>query len=95
MTVSISCSTPTISLQEAIKSAEETLHGTYVSPSSTVSTADTGDNKFLQYLANPDGSATLVYAISVDNDNEGTSFLAYVDAHKGSVTAVLNYVAQW
>ena len=71
------------------------MHGTYVSPSSTVSTADTGDNnKFLQYLANPDGSATLVYAISVDNDNEGTSFLAYVDAHKGSVTAVLNYVAQ-
>ena len=70
------------------------MHGTYVPPP-TVSAADAGDgNKFLQYLANADGSATLVYAISIDNDTEGTYFLAYVDAHKGNVAAALNYVAR-
>jgi len=69
------------------------LHGTCVPP--TVSAADTGDdNKFLQYLPNADGSATLVYAISIDNDTEGTNFLAYVDAHKGNVAAALNYAVR-
>ncbi|KAF5362189.1 hypothetical protein D9756_002110 [Leucocoprinus leucothites] len=92
-TASISSSTPTISLQEAIKSAEETLHGTFVPSSSTASVADT-DKEYLEYLANENGSATLVFALSVSNDSEGTSFLAYVDAHKGAVVAAVNYVAQ-
>ncbi|KAJ3576539.1 hypothetical protein NP233_g347 [Leucocoprinus birnbaumii] len=95
-TASISSSTPTLSLEEAIKSAEERLHGSFVPPSSTATIAETvqDDRQFLEYLASADGSATLVYAISVANDSEGTSFLAYVDAHKGSVAAAISYVAQ-
>jgi extracellular elastinolytic metalloproteinase len=95
-TASISSSSPTISLQEAIKSAEETLHGTYTPPPSSASASvnTEGDKKFLEYLAKDDGSATLVYAIPVSNDSTGTSFLAYVDAQKGTVAAAVSYVAQ-
>jgi len=97
-TTSIASSTPTIPFQAAVKSAEDTLHGTYnpppSAPTTTSSTTSTNDDKkFLEYLANADGSATLVYSIPVRNDSEGTYFQAYVDAHEGKVVAATDYVA--
>jgi len=97
-TSSIASPTPTIPFQAAIKSAEDTLHGTYnpppSAPTTTSSTASTDDDKkFLEYLANANGSATLVYSVPVRNDTEGTYFQAYVDAHEGKVVAAIDYVA--
>ncbi|KXN84139.1 hypothetical protein AN958_00409 [Leucoagaricus sp. SymC.cos] len=93
VTASISSPTPTVSLQDAIKSAEETLHGTYSPPSISTSNSNTS-KELLEFLANVDGSATLVYAIPVSNNSEGASFLVYVDAHQGVVVAAINYVSQ-
>lgn len=94
---SIASPTPTIPFQTAVKSAEDTLHGTYNPPPSaptTSSTASTDDDKkLLEYLANADGSATLVYSVPVRNDTQGTYFQAYVDAHEGKVVAATDYVA--
>lgn len=91
---SIASPTPTIPFQTAVKSAEDTLNGTYNPPPSAPSTAGADDDKkYLEYLANSDGSATLVYSVAVRNDAQGTYFQAYVDAHEGKVVAATDYVA--
>lgn len=78
-----------------MKSAEGTLHGTYVPSSSpSTSSAISYDKASLEYLANKDGSATLVYSIAVRNNSEGTYFQGYVDAHEGRVVAVIDYAAR-
>ncbi|KAF7770265.1 hypothetical protein Agabi119p4_6239 [Agaricus bisporus var. burnettii] len=83
----------TLTLEEAIKVAEEALRGTYVPPTSPSASATSDDKSSLQFLANADGSATLVYSVPVKNDSQGTYFQAYVDAHEPKIVAATDYVA--
>jgi len=48
----------------------------------------------LQYLANADGSSSLVHVIQVKNDEAGKYFQAYVDAHTGQLVSTVNFVAE-
>lgn len=87
----------TITLEKAIKVAEEALHGTYVPPTPSSSTSPSAsvtpdDKSSLLYLANADGSATLVYSVPVKNDSTGTYFQGYVDAHEPKIVAATDYV---
>ncbi|KAF9454474.1 hypothetical protein P691DRAFT_770654 [Macrolepiota fuliginosa MF-IS2] len=90
---SVHPSSATIPYSAAIKTAEDTLHGTYVPPSTPDTSGAQDDKQFLEYLANQDSSLTLVYGVPVKNDSEGTYFQAYVDAQGGGVVAATNYVA--
>ncbi|KAK7034071.1 hypothetical protein VNI00_012502 [Paramarasmius palmivorus] len=78
----IASSTPTVSSEDAIATAEELLEGTH-----------NGAAPALQYLARPDGSAALVHAVQVNNEEDGTFFEAYVDAHSGDILSVNDFVA--
>ncbi|EEB99843.1 hypothetical protein MPER_00378, partial [Moniliophthora perniciosa FA553] len=75
-------STPTVKSEDAIATAEELLEGTH-----------NGVEPQLQYLARPDGSPALVHAVQVNNEEDGTFFEAYVDAHSGDVLSVNDFVA--
>src|SRR5260221_10396329 len=48
----------------------------------------------LQYLANPDGSSSLVHVIQVKNDETGEYYQAHVDAHTGKLISTINFVAE-
>ena len=47
----------------------------------------------LQYLANPDGSSSLVHVIQVRNNEAGKYYQAHVDAHTGKVVSTVSFVA--
>ncbi|KAJ6606971.1 hypothetical protein B0H10DRAFT_1685187, partial [Mycena sp. CBHHK59/15] len=67
---SIAPSTPTISLNAAVSTAEQALDGTH--------------NKIpitLEYLIQSDNTASLIYVEQVQNQEEGTWYEAFVDAH--------------
>jgi extracellular elastinolytic metalloproteinase len=69
--------------KDAIAAAEAALDCTYdFHPTS------------LRYLANPDGSASLVYVIQVKNDETGKHYQAHVDAHSGKLLSTVNFVAE-
>ncbi|KAJ7100916.1 hypothetical protein B0H15DRAFT_464602 [Mycena belliarum] len=79
---SIAPSTPTVSIEAAIATAEAALGGTH-----------TGHPATLQYLTMPDGSAALVHVVQVQNDEKGTSYEAFVDAHANVLVSVTDFVA--
>ncbi|KAJ7436197.1 Fungalysin metallopeptidase-domain-containing protein [Mycena latifolia] len=79
---SIAPSSPTISIESAISMAEKTLDGTY--------------NKIptvLEYLVEPDSSASLVYVIQVQNHDKKTWYEAFVDAHSGKFVSSIDLVS--
>ncbi|KAK7028946.1 hypothetical protein VNI00_014786 [Paramarasmius palmivorus] len=78
----IASSKPSIQSSDAIAEAESVLNGTH-----------SGKEPTLQYLAQPDGSAALVHAVQVQNEDAGTFYEAYVDAHSGDVLSVSDFVA--
>jgi extracellular elastinolytic metalloproteinase len=76
-------SQPSVDKTDAIFVAETALNCTYDSyPTS------------LQYLANPDGSASLVHVIQVKNDERGEYYQVHVDAHSGKLVSMVNFVAE-
>ncbi|ESK86186.1 putative extracellular elastinolytic metalloproteinase precursor [Moniliophthora roreri MCA 2997] len=78
----IAPSTPTIQTSDAISKAEAALDGEH-----------SGVEPTLKYLVRSDGSASLVHAVQVQNEDAGTFYEAYVDAHSGDVLSVTNFVA--
>jgi len=79
----IASSQPSVDKNVAIAIAEAALGCTYDSfPTS------------LQYLANPDGSSSLVHVIQVKNDESGKYYQAHVDAHTGKLVSTVNFVAE-
>ncbi|ESK94191.1 putative extracellular elastinolytic metalloproteinase precursor [Moniliophthora roreri MCA 2997] len=78
----IASSNPTVKSEDAIATAEQLLEGNH-----------NGAEPQLQYLARPDGSVALVHAVQVNNEEDGTFFEAYVDAHSGDVLSVNDFVA--
>jgi extracellular elastinolytic metalloproteinase len=74
---------PSVDERTAIATAEAALDCTYDSyPTS------------LQYLANADGSVSLVHVIQVKNDEAGKYYQAHVDAHSGKLISTTSFVAE-
>lgn len=76
-------SVPSVTLDDAISTAEETLSGTYNSYPAR-----------LEYLALEDGSVALTHAFHIQNDTTGDAFDAFVDAHENRVLSVTDFVAR-
>ncbi|KAH8989248.1 Fungalysin metallopeptidase-domain-containing protein [Lactarius akahatsu] len=75
--------TPTVSLSDAIATAEKALDG-----------AHNGHPATLEFLIQPDGSAALTHVIQIQNDRAGTWVEAFVDAHSNNVVSVTDFVAK-
>ncbi|KAI9442787.1 hypothetical protein BJY52DRAFT_1420949, partial [Lactarius psammicola] len=75
--------TPTISLSDAIATAEKVLDGTH-----------NGHPATLEFLIRPDGSAALTHVIQVQNESAGIWVEAFVDAHSNKVVSVTDFVAK-
>ncbi|KAI9453869.1 Fungalysin metallopeptidase-domain-containing protein [Lactarius psammicola] len=75
--------TPTVSLSDAIATAEKALDGTH-----------NGHPATLEFLIQPDGSAALTHVIQIQNESAGTWVEAFVDAHSNKVVSVTDFVAK-
>ncbi|KAH8981294.1 Fungalysin metallopeptidase-domain-containing protein [Lactarius hatsudake] len=75
--------TPTVSLSDAITTAEKALDGTH-----------NGHPATLEFLIQPDGSAVLTHVIQIQNEGTGTWVEAFVDAHSNKVVSVTDFVAK-
>ncbi|KAH8981284.1 Fungalysin metallopeptidase-domain-containing protein [Lactarius hatsudake] len=75
--------TPTVSLSDAIATAEKALDGTH-----------NGHPATLEFLIQPDGSAVLTHVIQIQNERAGTWVDAFVDAHSNKVVSVTDFVAK-
>ncbi|KAI0260276.1 Fungalysin metallopeptidase-domain-containing protein [Gloeopeniophorella convolvens] len=74
---------PTVSLDDAIKTAEEALGGTF-----------NGHPATLEFLAQADGSAALTHVVQIQNESTGAWFEAFVDAHANKLLSVTDFVAK-
>ncbi|KAG5653642.1 hypothetical protein H0H81_011744 [Sphagnurus paluster] len=81
-TEKIADSTPTIPAAAAISAAEVTLEGKHNNHPST-----------LEYLVRPDGSVALTRVVQIQNEQVGTWYEAFVDAHSGDVLTVTDFVS--
>ncbi|KZV62018.1 hypothetical protein PENSPDRAFT_642738 [Peniophora sp. CONT] len=80
-TSDIASSTPSVSAEDAIKTAETALGA---------SAADHPTS--LEYLALSDGSAALMHVVRVQDDDKGIAVDAYVDAHTNKLVSIVNFV---
>ncbi|KAJ7233645.1 Fungalysin metallopeptidase-domain-containing protein [Mycena rebaudengoi] len=80
----IADSSPSISFEDARATAEKQLAGSHkgMPPSK------------LKYLAKEDGSAALVYSFQVNNQESGTWYEAFVDAHSGELLSVVDFLSE-
>ncbi|KAG7094653.1 hypothetical protein E1B28_005476 [Marasmius oreades] len=76
-------SKPSVDVSAVISKVEETLQGKKNDIEPT-----------LEYLAQPDGTAALVHVFQVQNDDTGTWYQAYIDAHSGNLLSVTDFVAE-
>ncbi|KAG5638544.1 hypothetical protein H0H81_012045 [Sphagnurus paluster] len=78
----IAPSTPSLSVEAVIPTAEAALEGKY-----------NGHPATLEYLARPDGSVALTHVVQIQNEETGTWYEAFVDAHSGEVLTVTDFVS--
>ncbi|KAJ6522179.1 Fungalysin metallopeptidase-domain-containing protein [Mycena vulgaris] len=76
-------STPSVDLETALSTAENTLGGS----TAGMPTAE------LKYFAKDDGSAALAHSFQVRDEEDGTWYEALVDAHSGEMLSAVDYVA--
>lgn len=76
-------SSPSVSLEDAISTGEQTLSGTRTSYPAR-----------LEFVALEDGSVALTHAFHVQNDTSGDYFDAFVDAHENKLLSVTDFVAR-
>ncbi|KAH9020568.1 Fungalysin metallopeptidase-domain-containing protein [Lactarius pseudohatsudake] len=74
---------PSVSITDAIATAERTLAGTY-----------DGHPPTLEFVVKPNGFAALTRVIQVHNKTAGTWYEAFVDAHSNTVISVTDFVAK-
>ncbi|KAG2012836.1 extracellular elastinolytic metalloproteinase [Coprinopsis cinerea AmutBmut pab1-1] len=74
--------TPSIQVESVIPTIEEALDGKY-----------NGRPTRLEYLARPDGSASLTFAIQIENLEQNTWYEAFVDAQNGELLSVVDFTA--
>jgi extracellular elastinolytic metalloproteinase len=73
---------PSIDVNDALPAVEEALDGKY-----------NGHPTRLEYLARPDGSASLVFAAQIENIESNTWYEAFIDAHSGELLSVVDFTA--
>jgi extracellular elastinolytic metalloproteinase len=73
---------PAILVEKAIPKAEQALHGKF-----------NGHPPTVEYLAQGDGSVALAHVIQIQNEEAGTWYEAFVDAHSGKLLSITNFVA--
>lgn len=78
---SAAATSPRIEIHDAILAAEGLLNGTY-----------TGHPTKTQYLATSNSHLALVHAIQIENENLGTFYEAFVDAHSGQLLSLTDFV---
>ncbi len=86
-TAHIASSKPSISLDDAVKTAEDTFEGT------VVKRKDSDLAKYLGYLAKEDGSAVLMYVLVIINAVISRWLRAFVDAHSGHIVSIEDLVS--
>ncbi|KAH9173732.1 Fungalysin metallopeptidase-domain-containing protein [Lactarius sanguifluus] len=74
---------PSVSLDDAIATAENTLYGTYY-----------GHPPSLEFVVKPCGFAALTHVIQIHNKTAGTWYEAFLDAHDNKVISVTDFVAK-
>lgn len=79
-------SEPTVTVEDAIKAGEEALNGKFV--------ADEFPEPSLEYVAQQDGSLKLAHVLQVRNEEAGTWYEAFVDAHTADVISVTDFVSK-
>jgi extracellular elastinolytic metalloproteinase len=79
----IASSKPSIPVEQAIPKAEQSLEGKYNDHPPT-----------MEYLAKADGSVALTHVVQIQNDQAGTWYEAFVDAHSGELLSVTDFVAE-
>ncbi|KAJ6563293.1 Fungalysin metallopeptidase-domain-containing protein [Mycena vulgaris] len=81
---SVASSTPSVSFDDAKATAEAALDGTYLDEIPST----------LEYFVKDDGSAVLVHALQVRNEEAGTWYNAFIDAHTNTLVSLTDYVAK-
>ncbi|KAJ7352052.1 Fungalysin metallopeptidase-domain-containing protein [Mycena albidolilacea] len=76
--------TPSVSFDDAKTTAETALEGTYVSEIPNT----------VEYLAKDNGEVVLVHVLQVRNEEAGTWYNAFVNAHTNVLESLTDYVAQ-
>ncbi|KAH9174149.1 Fungalysin metallopeptidase-domain-containing protein [Lactarius sanguifluus] len=74
---------PSVSLADAITTAEKTLTGTY-----------NGHPPTLEFVVQPNGFAALTHVIQIQNEATGTWYEAFVDAHNNTLLSLTDFVAK-
>ncbi|KAH9173736.1 Fungalysin metallopeptidase-domain-containing protein [Lactarius sanguifluus] len=74
---------PSVSLADAITTAEKTLAGTY-----------NGHPPTLEFVVQPNGFAALTHVIQIQNEATGTWYEAFVDAHNNTLLSLTDFVAK-
>ncbi|OJT09257.1 Extracellular metalloproteinase mep, partial [Trametes pubescens] len=80
---SVPSTTPSISLEDAISTAESQLSGKFNEHPAT-----------LKFVAKKDGSLALTHVVQIQNDETGAWFEAFVDAHSGELVQLTDFVAE-
>jgi extracellular elastinolytic metalloproteinase len=78
----ITANTPTVSVEDAIATAEEALDGKH-----------NGFEPQIQYLVLQDGSAALVHVVQIESDSAQTTYQAYVHALTRELLSVVDFTA--
>ncbi|KAJ2930760.1 hypothetical protein H1R20_g6345, partial [Candolleomyces eurysporus] len=79
----IASSRPTVPVQSFLPNIEARLEGKW-----------NNHPIALEYLARPDGSAALVHAVQIQNEEVNSWYEAYVDAHSGELLSVTDFTAE-
>ncbi|KZV72685.1 hypothetical protein PENSPDRAFT_628543, partial [Peniophora sp. CONT] len=82
-TSALASSTPSISVEDAIKTAESALGASVTDHPAT-----------LEYLARADGSVALTHVVQVRDEDKGIWVEAFVDAHTNELISIVNFVTK-
>ncbi|KAI0357172.1 hypothetical protein OH77DRAFT_1399444 [Trametes cingulata] len=80
---SVPSTTPSISVKDAISTAEDKLSGKFNEHPPS-----------LEFVAKKDGSLALTHVVQIQNDETGAWFEAFVDAHSGELVQLTDFVAK-
>ncbi|KAF8156604.1 Fungalysin metallopeptidase-domain-containing protein [Crassisporium funariophilum] len=80
---SIASSTPSITVDAAISSAEAVLNGKFNDHPPT-----------LEFVIKQDNTAVLTHVVQIQNDDTGAWVEAFIDAHSGELVTVTDFVAK-
>jgi hypothetical protein len=80
---SIASSKPTITVQQAITTAENAIGGKYNNFAPTV-----------EFFAKPDNTVVLTHVVQIRDEDAGIWVEAFVDAHENKVVSIVDFVTK-